>query len=476
MALWQPLSTAFLTDFFGELAAALPTDLTRIVAELQASYLAHLPKNKEKLLYYEGNLSLASVNLGIALPLGYAGLNIACAWGAKAVDALAARSRFDGFVGDNGDEAEAVRQIVERNNLIYQYGKACRDELTFGCTFATLSKDANGAAKIRFHSPLSAAGKWSGGKERLEYGLAVIATEESDGLVVATVVNIYTDKETFVCTRNAVGRWGVESFPHPLGRPLMIPLVWNATSLKPLGQSRIKARERSLIDGYVRTLANASIALEYATTPQKYILGVTDKQYDAIVGDKFRQYVGSILAATTNPETGQNPTYGQLPQGNIQPHVEQLRLLATQYSAATCLPVSDTGVINDANPTSADAIEAQEKSLLDLAKDLNGGNGAALRQIILMAEALEAGTTVEKLSQEQKDVIAFFLDPSNPPVSVTADAAIKIATARPDFALTDVFLEMLGFSRANIRRIKSQEESARGMAVFEGLVDEEEVE
>ena len=64
-------------------------------------------------------------------------------------------------------------------------------------------------------------------------------------------------------------------------------------------------------------MANASIGLEFATSPQKYLLGVTDDQYDAVVNDKFRQYVGAIIAATTNPETGEKPSFGQLAQGNI---------------------------------------------------------------------------------------------------------------------------------------------------------------
>ena len=44
----------------------------------------------------------------------------------------------------------------------------------------------------------------------------------------------------------------------------------------------------------MRTVANATIALEFDTTPQKYILGVTDEQYDAIISDKFKTYVGSL--------------------------------------------------------------------------------------------------------------------------------------------------------------------------------------
>ena len=56
-----------------------------------------------------------------------------------------------------------------------------------------------------------------------------------------------------------------------------------------------------------------------------------------------------------------------------------------------------------------------------------------------------------------------------PSVSSTADAAIKIASARQGFAQTDTFLEMIGFDQADIRRIKAQEQRARGAQVLEGL-------
>lgn len=249
----------------------------------------------------------------------------------------------------------------------------------------------------------------------------------------------------------------------------MEPLIWDATSSKPLGRSRIKFAVRELIKGYVRTMANASIALEFSTAPQKYLLGVTDEQYDAVVNSKFTQYVGSILAATTNPETGEKPTFGQFQQGSLSAHMEELRALATQFSAATGLTVTDTGVVNDANPTSSDAILAQSKTLIGLAEQLNAGNGDALKEIMLMALAITSGTTMEGLSQEQRDIVAHFKSPSMPSVAVTADAAIKIASARPDFAGTDVFLEMIGFDQAGIRRVKAQERRLRGLQTLEEI-------
>lgn len=435
----------------------------------------HHAKNAEKDRYYEGKISLNSVNLGIALPQGLQGLEIGCAWGAKCVDVLAARSMFDGYVGMNGGEVAMLDEIVRDNRLIAEYMKACRDELKYGCTFATLSADQKIRCKIRFHSPQTAAAKWDGETGRIKYGMAIIDTapDEKDAtLWIPSVINLYLDYAVIVFRRNGYS-WSATRMPHKMGRPLMEPLIWNATSAKPFGRSRIKEPIRRLIQGYVRTIANATIGLEFATSPQKYLLGVTDDQYDALISQKFRQYVGNILAATTNPETGEKPSFGQLMQGSISPHVEMIRILATQFSAATGLTVTDTGVVSEANPTSSDAILAQSQTLVAMAEQLNTGNGDALRTIALMALAIANDTTPEALSEEQRDVVAHFKNPAMPSVAVTADAAIKLASARQSFAQTDTFLEMVGFDQADIRRIKAQEIRARGLLGLDELEEEQ---
>lgn len=440
------------------------------LAELISVYDQHKAANAQKNRYYEGNISLGEVNLGIAIPQRLRGLEIGCAWGAKTVDVLAARSMFDGFVGEDGEDVEAIRRIVEANNLIGEYNKATRDELKLACVFATLSADDEIGCRIRFHSPMSAAGLWNGEKGRIEAGFAVIETERKrDYGWIPRVVNFYTDDYIIVLRRTGDRRWVTERHQHRMGRPLIEPMAYNSTSAKPFGRSRIKEPIRRLIQGYVRTIANATIGLEFATSPQKYLLGVTDDQYDALINQKFKQYVGSIIASTTNPETGEKPSFGQLPQGNISPHVEMIRILATQFSAATGLTVTDTGVVNDANPTSSDAILAQSQTLVAMAEQLNTENGNALKNIALMALAISQEKTLEELTDEEKAIVAHFKNPAMPSVAVTTDAAIKIASVRQGFAETDTFLEMIGFGQADIRRIRAQESRARGMAVLEGL-------
>lgn len=444
--------------------ANFPDEEMARLKELISTFDSHRAKNDEKNRYYEGKISLSEVNLGIALPDGLQRLEIGCAWGAKAVDVLAGRSMFDGFVGVNGEINTDMDAIAENNNLVDEYIKACRDELKFGCTFATLT-DSEEGVKIRFHSPLTASAKWDGEKGRIAYGFAIIDTApDNNHNWTPTVLNYYTDEAIWVITKQN-GYWSAEEHPHKMGRPLMEALIWNATSDKPFGRSRIKEPIRRLIQGYVRTVANASIGLEFATSPQKYLLGVTDEQFDAVVNNKFRQYVGSILASTTNPETGEKPSFGQLQQGTIAPHVEMLRMLATQFSAASGLSVTDTGVVNDANPTSSDAILAQSQTLIATAQQLNINNGVGLKSIALMALAITYNVSLDELSDDQRAIVAHFKNPAMPSVAMTADAAIKIASARQGFAETDVFLEMLGFDKADIRRIKSQEGRARGMAL-----------
>ena len=450
-------------------ARGLTAEAQAQLAELVSVYNAHASANEEKRRYYDGHVSLREVNLGLALPNGVRDLEIGCAWGEKTVDVLAARSMFDGFVGTNGADAERMTRIMQANRLRAEYMKAVKDELKYGCVFATLSKDHSVGCRIRFHSPETAAAVWDGEKGRIAYGMAVVdmAQDTISKNWSPSMINLYTDNSVWVITRGADNaEWTAKEFRHIMGRPLMEPFAWSATSAKPFGRSRLKEPIRRLIQGYVRTVANATIGLEFATSPQKYLLGLTDDQYDAVINQKFRTYVGSIIASTTNPETGEKPSFGQLPQGTIEPHVSMLRLLATQFSAATGLTVTDVGVVNDANPTSSEAILAQSQTLVLMAEQLNAGNSDSLYTVSQMAQAIERNVSLEDLTDEEKSIVPHFKNPAMPSVSVTADAAIKIASVRPNFAGTDVFAEMIGFDQADIRRIKAQEQRARGAAVL----------
>ena len=109
---------------------------------------------------------------------------------------------FDGYVGRNGGSADQIKTIADRNALVSGYMKACKDELKFGCAFATLSKDMLGNSKIRFHSPMTATARWNGELGRIDGGFAIVAFDLREGHEhEATVINFYTDRMIYVMDR-----------------------------------------------------------------------------------------------------------------------------------------------------------------------------------------------------------------------------------------------------------------------------------
>ena len=440
-------------------AKGLPAAERSLAAELIEIHEAHLAANALKGRYYDQRITAGECNLGIALPTDLMGLEMACCWPEKAVTALADRSRFDGFVSASGESIPELDAIVRDNKLVSQYTMAAVDELKHGAVLITLAANDAIGCSIRVHTFETSAARWNGALQRIDAALAVIDSRkhENDLLYRPSVVNLYTDDATWVLTRpDGQQEWTARRAENGLGRCMATVMRNQPSNSQPLGTSRISRAVRSLTQGYIRTMTLATIGLEFATSPQKYLMGVSDTQYDALINVKFQKYCDSILLGTVDPETGERPEYGQLAQGTLQPHVDMLRMLSTQFAAATNLSVTDTGVVNDANPTSADAVAASNDKLIRRAEDMNELNGDDLRDVALMALAVKQNKALSQLQDEDRDIMAHFLPPSMPSLAATADAATKIASVTPEFAGTDVFWEMQGFDKPTIARIQAQ--------------------
>ena len=192
---------------FGKVDDLTASEQEKLIA-LTDAYNYHQSRNATKDKYYDGHIGLNDVNIGIALPNALKKITVGCSWGQKAVDVLAARSMFDGFVGANGTAVDALGKLVESNRLIAEYAKACRDELKYGCVFATLSADPVLGCRIRFHSPATASALWNGEKGRIDCGLAIIDTvrdEKDNGTWRPHIVNMYTDDAVIVLNASGSG-------------------------------------------------------------------------------------------------------------------------------------------------------------------------------------------------------------------------------------------------------------------------------
>lgn len=434
----------------------LPEEETDVLNDLIEVWWNKLSRNETRMAYYQCRNRVK--DLGISIPPNLRDIEMVVGWPAKAVDALACRSRLDGI--RSGSDEELVDQIVKGNRLNTLYSQATSSELISSCSFMTVSKGQDGEppAIISAYSAEYAAAIWDRRNKRIKYGMAVVDIDKPDGEnPEPTWVNLYTDTDVWEIKKDGYG-WTCKRHPHSMGRPTMEPLVYRPSLDRPFGKSRISRAVMSITDCAVRTALRSEVGAEFYTAPQKYILGAQDSLFEDT--SKWDAYIGNVWAITKD-EDGDVPQFGQLSQATMTPHTEYMRSLAARFSGETSIPVSELGVIHD-NPSSAEAIYAAKESLVIEAESLNDTNGDSLREIARMAVATAKN---KELSEIGNDFEPKFKNPAMPSIVSRADSIVKIVGAFPFIAESDVALEEVGFTSDQIARIKADKKRAEEAAM-----------
>ena len=279
-----------------------------------------------------------------------------------------------------------------------------------------------------------------------------------------TWVDVFTDEAVIRIRRDGNTRdWAAEYVWHSMGRTLMVPMAHEATLERPFGKSRISRAVMNITDDAMRASVRSEISAEFFTSPQKYLMGADGD----VLGDmsKWDAYIGNIFAVSKDAD-GDVPTFGQLAQGSMQPHIDYMRSLAARFSGETNVPLSELGVVTD-NPSSAEAIYAAKEALVIDAQNLNADNGEALRDVALMALAVSRGTDYATVAAEGLAVQAKFKNPAMPSVVSQSDAMVKMISVLPWLAESDVALEELGFSDDQIQRLRSDRAKATSRALVQ---------
>jgi hypothetical protein len=201
----------------------------------------------------------------------------------------------------------------------------------------------------------------------------------------------------------------------------------------------------------------SEVAAEFFTTPQKYILGAPDDIFEG--KSKWETYIGNILALNRD-KNDEVPSFGQLPQMTMQPHIDYMRSLAAQFSGETGIPVSSLGIIHD-NPASAEAIHATREDLIIEAEALNATNGNALRNIGLLVLAILRDKSLAELTDTELTLMPRFKAVNRPSVVSQSDAIVKQVAAVPWIAETRVVLEELGYGEEQIARMLADKRQAQ---------------
>lgn len=165
------------------------------------------------------------------------------------------------------------------------------------------------------------------------------------------------------------------------------------------------------------------------------------------------------------------PQFGQLPQPSMQQSADMMRMLAARFSGATNIPISQLGIIHD-QPASAEAIYAANEPLVIEATDLIEGNRETMKVLARMCIAAEYDVPLDELNDDQLDIMPNYRNPAMPSVVSQADAAVKIASAVPEFAGTAAWWKMVGMPEDTRREIENEIAARNAQRLFEAMFDE----
>lgn len=441
---------------------SLPSEYRDMIYELLDIWFSKLRRNKLKQRYYEGKNALK--DFGISTPPELLSVETVVGWAQKAVDALAVRSRFDGFTADDDDVQVLLDQLAQRSRLGIKYRQLVTSELIQSCAFGTVSVDMDGKAHIETYSAEDAAAVWDDALGRIGYGL-VINGKDKHGF--PRELTLYLDDRAIVLYDTDRGYWDYEDQPYKMGRPCIEVFAYRPTYRKPFGQSRISRAVMSITDSAVRVALGGDVSFQFAVAPQKYMLGV-DRDVFAQQA-RWETYIGNILALGYNNPDGVMPQFGQLPQASMQQYVDYMRALASRFAGETNVPLHMLGVVTD-NPSSAEAIYAASEPLIIECQDLNDGSRDSLKSLAMMCIAAERDKALDELTDEEKNITANFVNPAMPSIVSQADAMVKIASVVPEFAGTDTFFEQVGMAEdirkkaiSEMRRKKAAMDLAEAM-------------
>jgi hypothetical protein len=427
-----------------------------LVRDLIKEWSDHYERNLKRHCYYVMHNRL--VDLGISIPPKLRNLDAACGWAQKTVDVMVEHSIFDGYtVGD--DEAQAqLDAITRRNKMRSKYRKATTSALEQGFNLYFVSRGDDGHAHVSAYPAHACGVTWDDANDTIKAALFVVDTKKdrTTGRTVPTWVNVVTP-EYLIRIKSDMGRWYVERYePHGLGHLPVFLAAYNATLERPFGQSRITREVMGYIDSAVRANINEEIASAFAASSQKYLLGTDGDPFEDV--DRWQAFIGAIFNIDMTQD-GTVPQFGQLPQPSMQPLTDHFRNLCAKMSAATGIHVSQFGLVHD-QPSSAEAIYAENSPLIRKVKAWHSDVGDTLTDVAIACLATERGTTFDSVDASGLEVQPRFMNPSMPTLAQMTDASVKIASVVPAFANTPTFWRQNGYSDEEVTTVMRELQDA----------------
>lgn len=417
-------------------------------------------RNHLRRKYYDYKATLK--DLGISIPPQLRSIETVLGWPAKGVDALTRRTVLNGFRTGDGIPVEmGLPELWEANRLDSELPQAFTSCAVSAPAFLFVTA-GDGMPLVSAKGAEYATGIWDNRRRSLSSALSVV--DVVDGVPVE--MNMYLPDLT-IMMRFENRTWQLSSVPHRFGVPVE-PLAYRPTLERPFGSSRITPAAMALTDSAVRSMVRSEVSAEFFSAPQRYVLGASEDAFEDKDGNQIPAWssiVGRMLAMNRD-ENGDMPQVGQFAQQSMEPHLAQIRQLASLFAAEMSMTPRSFGIMQD-NPESADAIQAAKEDLVMDAKAWQRDLSPALKRTVVTAMRMMDDSA--SANAEYSKIRPHWMNPATPSVVSSADAFSKIVATVPSLASTRGGLEMLGFDEVMIDEQMSAQQRAQGRSVLQAL-------
>ncbi|GAB3192132.1 hypothetical protein [Nesterenkonia suensis] len=432
-----------------------------------------------------GDFSEAEVklrSLGVEIPPGMERFMTALSWPQKAVTAFADRQIPTGFsTHEPTSLVDDVEAAWEDNSFDSREREAIEAADELGCSFVfSTYGDVSAGEPYVVLSPrtaLTATAELDPRTGEVSAALEVVGQDEA---------NLYLPHRVVHLERGTGGEWSrVDEVSTPTSRVQCAVYVHGSKLGKPFGRSRISRPVMDLTLAGMRTLIRQEVAAQFFMHPRFLLLGADVSSFtDPSTGRELSPWdvmmgaVNGLPDVTTDddpdvPDSLRRAGVHTFQQLSMQPFSDQFRLLAAAFSGESSIPPQYLGVVQDSNPTSAQAIEASEVDLVRKVRAQNPILGRGRRTLALNVLSLIHGSRLDpEAYAELRGLTARWEDPRTRSMAEQSNMVHQQTQIGNLQAGTRTTLGLLPFSKETVEAAARENERAAGGSLLDQIMAE----
>ncbi|MGV9271574.1 phage portal protein [Kitasatospora sp. NPDC003701] len=380
--------------------------------------------------YYDADRYMRSIGLNV--PPGWESLQTVIAWPAQAVDTVEERLDVEGFRASAADApSEDLWDLWQTWGMDEESQIAHLDALTLARSYGVVGVDAYGDPVITVEGPQWMIHERSAATRQVTAAARFVqAAEEVDlpqyqafGRATAATLWPRPGMTVQLVRREDGGWWVVDRSVSDMPWIPVVPFINRARSSYRAGRSEM-LRVIPVADACCRALTNMQVATEFQAVPQRYVLGASADDFvdkDGKPVPAWEAYLGRVWALAN-----ESAHAGQFAAADLRNFETAILTYGKLAASLQGVPLAYFAAGAD-NPTSADAIKAEEARLVKNCERRQRSFSGPWENLMRMALWISHRG---KLPSGLERMATVWRDPSTPTMSAKADYVQKMVATK----------------------------------------------